>query len=66
MIALVRFIGRRLFSRQLSKSRWASRLVTAVALWRWLDRKFISTKQFSLKKNESMEIRVTTQKENLQ
>ena len=66
MIALVRFISRRLFSRQLSKSRWAGRLVTAVALWRWLDRKFISTKQFSLKKNESMEIRVTTQKGNLQ
>ena len=66
MIALVRFISRRLFSRQLSKSRWAARLVTAIALWRWLDRKFISTKQFSLKKNESMEIRVTTQKENLQ
>jgi hypothetical protein len=66
MIALVRFIGRRLFSRQLSKRRWAARFVTAVALWRWLDRKFISTKQFSLKKNESMEIRVTTQKGNFQ
>ncbi len=65
MIALFRFIGRRIFGRQISKSKWAARFVTVVAVWRWLDRTFISTKRFSLQKNESMEIRVTSHKENL-
>lgn len=59
MLTIFRFIGRRLFLSQSKKFRVVSRLVTIVGVVKVVTRVVSPVRQFTLARDESMEIRIT-------
>ena len=64
MLAIVRFIGRRLFKSQSTKFRLISRVVTIVGIAKVATRVVTPVRRIVLARDESMEIRITKNGQN--
>ena len=64
MLAIVRFIGRRLFKNQSTKFRLISRVVTFIGIVKVATRVVTPVRRIVLARDESMEIRITKNGQN--
>lgn len=64
MLAIVRFIGRRLFKSQSTKFRLISRVVTFIGIVKVATRVVAPVRRVILRRDESMEIRITKNGQN--
>jgi hypothetical protein len=62
MISIVRFIGRRIFSRRVMQSRWVRRAVIVVTIVRWLNQRMNRPYDVTLQRGDEVDIIITKER----
>jgi replicative DNA helicase len=62
MISVVRFLGRRVFTRRVMQSRWVRRAVIVMTIFRWFSRRSDRQYDVKLQRGEELDIIITKQR----